>query len=187
MCELLVGLPDVNVLAVVDIEGDPLEISVETCCVRPCCAGCGRSASVKDRPVVTLVDLPCFGRPCRLRWRKFRWGCANAGCSVGSWTEQAPLIGSPRLAMTDRAGRWVTEQVGRWGRTANEIAVELATDWHTINDTVIAYGMALVDDPGRVGAVTALGLDETLFFRQGQWRTQRWCTSIVDVAGGGLA
>jgi transposase len=29
--------------------------------------------------------------------------------------------------------------------------------------------------------VTALGLDETLFARQGRWRTQAWCTSIVDV------
>jgi hypothetical protein len=27
--------------------------------------------------------------------------------------------------MTDRAGRWVTEQVGRHGRTVNEVAVEL--------------------------------------------------------------
>ena len=136
--------------------------------------------------MVVLVDLPCFGRPCRLRWRKYRWCCTSNDCGVGSWTEQAPLIGSPRLAMTDRAGRWVTEQVGRCGRTVNEIATELATDWHTINDTVIAYGTALVEDPERVGEVTALGLDETLFFREGQWRTQRWCTSIVDVAAGGL-
>jgi hypothetical protein len=49
--------------------------------------------------------------------------------------------------MTDRAGRWVTEQVGRLGRAVNEIAVELGCDWHTINDTVLAYGTALVDDP----------------------------------------
>jgi transposase len=84
--------------------------------------------------------------------------------------------------MTDRAGRWVTEQVGRWGRTVNEVAVELGCDWHTINDTVIAYGSVLVDDPERIGDVTALGLDETLFARIGPWRTQHWSTSIVDVA-----
>jgi transposase len=89
--------------------------------------------------------------------------------------------------MTARAGRWVTEQVGRWGRTINEVAVELGCDWHTINDTVIAYGTALVDDdPGRIGEVTALGLDETLFARIGRWRTQRWSTQIVDVGAGQL-
>ena len=37
-----------------------------------------------------------------------------------------------------------------------------------------------------VGAVEALGLDETLFARQGRWCTRRWCTSIVDVCGGQL-
>ena len=37
MCELLVGLPDVNVLAVVDVEGRPLEVSIETRDGRPTC------------------------------------------------------------------------------------------------------------------------------------------------------
>ncbi len=81
----------------------------------------------------------------------------------------------------------MTEQVGRWGRTVNEVAAELGCDWHTVNDTVIAYGQALVDDdPLRIGTPTALGLDETLFFRQGPWRRQAWSTSIVDVGAGRL-
>jgi transposase len=46
----------------------------------------------------------------------------------------------------------------------------------------MAYGAALIDaDTGRMGEVSALGLDETLFCRTGRWRTQQWCTSIVDV------
>jgi len=88
--------------------------------------------------------------------------------------------------MTDRAGRWVTAQVGRWVAPVNEVAVELGCDWHTINDTVIAYGTPLVDDPGRIGAVDALGLDEVLFARHGPWRTQAWSTSIVNVEAGVL-
>jgi len=88
--------------------------------------------------------------------------------------------------MTDRAGRWVTEQVGRLGRTVNEIANELGCDWHTINDTVMAFGEALINDPGRVGPVEALGLDETLFARLGPWHTQEWSTQIVDVGNGQL-
>ncbi len=186
MCELLVGLPEVNVLAVEDVAGQPLEVKIETRTARPCCEACGSSATVKDRPLVVLVDLPAFGRATRLCWRKFRWRCPNRACGAGSWTEHAPTIGWPRLAMTDRAGRWVTAQVGRSGRTINEVAVELGTDWHTINDTVHAFGAPLIDDPDRVGDVTSLGLDETLFFRQGRWKRQRWATSIVDVGDGRL-
>lgn len=91
-----------------------------------------------------------------------------------------------RLALTDRAGRWVTEQVGRWGRTVNEVAVELGCDWHTVKDAVIAYGTALVDHPDRIGQPTALGFDETLFCQVGPWRRQLWSTFIVDVGAGHL-
>ena len=184
MCALLVGLPDVNVLGVeLNV---PIRVHVETVGERPGCDGCGGAARVKDRPVVELVDLPCFGRPTRLVWHKRRWCCPADGCASGSWTEDAPGIAAPRLTLTDRAGRWVTEQVGRWGRTVNELAVELDADWHTINDAVIAYGTPLIDDPARVGSVTALGLDEVLYARIGRWRRQVWSTSIVDVGRGQL-
>jgi hypothetical protein len=91
-------------------------------------------------------------------------------------------IAAPPLVMTDRAGRWVTRHVGQRARTINGIAMELGCDWHPVNDAVIAYGTALVDDdPTRFGQVTALGLDETLFARLGPWRTQAWSTQLVDV------
>ncbi len=142
---------------------------------------------MKDRPEVELVDLPVFGRQARLMWRKHRWSCADPSCPVGSWTGEDGRIAAARLALTDRAGRWVTEQVGRWGRTINEVAVELGCDWHTVNDAVIAYGTALIDDdPNRIGEPTAVGLDETLFARVGRWRTQLWSTSIVNVRAGQL-
>jgi transposase len=186
MCELLVGLPDVVVLGVDDVDDGPLRVHIETRWERPAC-GCGTAARVKDRPTVTFVDLPCFGRPSRLVWRKRRWACPNQACPTGSWTEVVAAIAAPRLALTDRAGRWVTEQVGRHGRTVNELSVELGCDWHTVNDTVIAYGTALVDDdPDRIGQPIALGLDETLFCRVGPRRRQAWSTSIVDVGGGRL-
>jgi transposase len=80
----------------------------------------------------------------------------------------------------------VTFQVGKHGRTVNEVAKDLGCDWHTVNDAVIAYGTELVDDPDRIGDVEALGLDETLFCRVGWWRTQAWSTQIVDVDKGRL-
>ena len=157
MCELLVGLPAVNVLGVED--AGLLRVSVETAAERPRCGDCGGRVWVKDRPVVELVDLPCFGRRTRLVWRKHRWRCPSGSCSVGSWTEDVPAIAAARLAMTDRAGRWATEQTGRCGRTIEDVAADLGADWHTVNDAVVAYGAPLVDDVGRFGTVTALGLD----------------------------
>jgi transposase len=187
VCELLVGLPEVRVLGVVDELDAPIVVHVETREVRPWCRSCSSVVVIKDRPNVELVDLPVFGRPSRLVWRKRRWSCPNTQCAAGSWTEDVPAIAARRLVMTDRAGRWVTEQVGRRGRTVNEVAVELGCDWHTVNDSVIAYGTALVDDdPERIGRPTALGLDETLFCRQGRRRRQHWSTSIVDVRAGKL-
>jgi hypothetical protein len=140
---------------------------------------------VKDRPRVELIDLPCFGRAARLVWHKHRWSCSDADCEIGSWTGEEPRIAPARGAMTDRAGRWATLQVGREGRTVAEVARELGCDWHTVNDAVMAYGAAVLDaDAERIGEVSALGLDETLFCRRGRWRIQQWCTSIVDVTPG---
>ncbi|MFN6118112.1 MAG: transposase [Actinomycetes bacterium] len=53
-------------------------------------------------------------------------------------------------------------------------------------DAVVAVGEPLIDHPDRIGVVTALGLDETLFAKVGRFRTQLWSTQIVDVRRGQL-
>jgi len=181
MCALLVGLPEIAVLGVDDEPGRPLRVHVETVVEVEGCAGCGTRAWVKDRRPVALVDLAAFGRPAVLVWHKRRWRCPDRDCATRTWTETDPRIAAERAKVTDRAGRWMTAQVGRDGRTVSEVARELGADWHTVMDAVVAYGTPLVEDPDRVGAVNALGLDETLFARTGKWRTLQWCTSIVDV------
>jgi transposase len=184
MLERLVGLPRVRVLAVDD---DPLRVHVETRLETPeRCPACGTSGRVKDRDRVPLTDLPCFGRRATLVWHKRRWRCPEPSCPTITWTETCGAIATSRLKLTDRAGRWVTFQVGCHGRTVAEVATDLGADWHTVNDAVVAYGRRLVDDPDRIGTVTALGLDETLFAKRGRWRTKQWSTSIVDVAAGQL-
>jgi transposase len=185
MVELLVGLPDVNVLGV-DDGRELIEIHVECRAARPGCPDCGVVAHLKDQRVVRLVDLPCFGKPTRLAWHKRRWRCGDPDCPNRSWTEGDDRIAAPRLALTDRAGRWVTVEVGKFGRSVNEVAEVLGCDWHTVNDAVIAYGAALVDHPDRFGDVWALGLDEVLFVREGPYRRQHYSSSIVDVARGQL-
>ena len=188
VCELIVGLPDVNVLGVEDLgAGRPLRLHIECRGPRPACEECGSPADVKDRPQVELVDLPAFGRPVRTVWRKHRWRCPDFECPTSSWTGVDTRIAAPRLGLTDRAGRWATIQVGKCGWTVSEVARELDCDWHIVNDAVLAYGEALLEaDTDRVGQVTALGMDETLFARVGVWRRQLWSTSIVDVAQGVL-
>lgn len=120
-------------------------------------------------------------RPARLVWRRHRWRCP-----VGSWTGQDPRIAASRLVLTDRAGRWVTAQVGWYGRAVAEVGDELDCDWRSVNEAVVAYGTPLVEDPDRIGETMAVGLDEVLFARRGRWRTQAWSTSITDVARGRL-
>ena len=66
------------------------------------------------------------------------------------------------------------------------MAKELGCDWHTVNDAVLAYGEALVDEPDRFGTVSALGLDEVLFASRGPFHTKEFATSIVDVGRGQL-
>ena len=83
ICELIVGLGDVEVLGVDDAPGEPLGVHIRTR-ARPACGGCGGSVWSKGAAVVKLVDLPAFGRPVRLVWHKRRWCCVDAGCPVGS-------------------------------------------------------------------------------------------------------
>jgi transposase len=127
------------------------------------------------------------GRATRIVWHKRRFFCPDSDCSMGSWSEVDTRIAFPRHLVTDRAGRWLTRQIGKCGRSVQEIADELGCDWHTVNDALLRYGEALVDDdPQRFSLVEALGLDETLFVREGEYRRQRFCTSIVDVGTGQL-
>lgn len=185
MCELLVGLPDVNVIGVGDWP-QFLRLGITTRAERPRCPGCEGDVWLHDRVEVELVDLPCFGRQTRLVWSKQRWRCPNAVCAVVTFVEVDDRIADARAAITDRAGRWATFQVGRHGRAVSEVARDLGCDWHTVMDAVVRHGRVLIDDPNRIGTTIAVGLDEVLFCRLGTFRHRAWSTQIVDVAQGQL-
>lgn len=160
-CELLVGLGQVDVLGVDQPESGRLVVVVEPRLGRPSCSRCDKPGWVKDYREVDLVDLPSFGQPVTLRVLRTRWSCPRSKCGVGSWTAEQWEIAPSSHRLTTRAARWATEQVGRCGRSVNGIAVELGTDWHTINTAVMAYGSALLEaDVDRVGIVHAVSLDE---------------------------
>ena len=65
---------------------------------------------------------------------------------------------------------------GRWRRSPPISAV---TAWHTVNRAVVTFGTALIGDPGRIGPVTTLGLDETAFVRLGPYKHRIWSTQLV--------
>ena len=87
MCELLVGLGDVEVLSVDDEGGGPLRVHVRCRAARPVCGGCGGLLWSDGERAVVLVDLPAFGMPVRLVWHKRRWRCPRRGCGAGTVTE----------------------------------------------------------------------------------------------------
>jgi len=185
MCELLVGLPDVNIEGVGDWPRW-LRIAITTRLRRPSCPSCDGRAWRHDELDVELVDLPCFGRRTRLVWSKMRWRCPNPACGVVTFVEVDDRIAVERAGITDRAGRWATFQVGHHGRAVSEVAADLGCDWHTVMDAVNHHGRALIDDSNRIGATTAVGLDEVLFCRDGPFKHRLWSTQIVDVARGQL-
>ena len=162
MCELLVGLGDVDLVGINDSgEGAPLEVVIGSRKPRPLCVACGGPVWSKGYRSVVLVDLPAFGRPVRLRWRKRRWTCPNPDCEIRSFIEQDPTIGPERALLTSRAARWVTIGVGRRGRSVDEVAAELGCGWHTVNNEVVRWGEALLgSDTDRIGEVQAVGIDK---------------------------
>ena len=183
---VLVGLPDIRVLDAVD-DGVRLTITVEKATGSPSCPTCATTMYLKDRRDVTLVDLPYRGRCARVIWRKRRFRCADRSCSQPTFTEQDRRIALPRHSMLARAARWTALQVGRLGRTVNEVANELGCHWPTVNDAVTRVGRRLLTlDRGRLEGVSALGLDETSFVRRGPFHRREFATSIVDVRRGRL-
>ena len=66
VCELLVGLGDVEVLGVGDDAGEPLRVHIRRRAPRPGCAACGGALWSDGERAVELVDLPVFGPAARL-------------------------------------------------------------------------------------------------------------------------
>lgn len=180
ICHALVGLKDVRILQY-SRSSVVAELLIEQVVDGVRCATCDAVAHVKDRPLVTYVDLPVFGAPFRLLWRKHRMRCPNPSCDVKSW-----MLGDHRIAakdcfLTTRCAKWVTRQVGG-GRTVSEVAKELHCDWGVVDGAVMIYGQALLDaDTKRLKKTEALGLDETLFYKLGEYKHKQWVTTVADV------
>ncbi|MGH9207891.1 MAG: ISL3 family transposase [Acidimicrobiales bacterium] len=175
----MVGLKDVRVLHY-KRTGPKVELMIEQVVGIVFCHACGDRAQVKERPVVSYVDLPVYGVPMALSWKKYRMRCVNASCGRRTWVLQDHRIAAKNCLVTTRAAKWATTQVGG-GRTVTEVCAELACDWHTVNDAVMTYGKALLEaDRKRLNKTTAIGLDETSFTRASRKYTD-YATTVADV------
>lgn len=176
------GLERVRLLEVARSERDGcLWIALETTDEVVACGGCGAWAENKERPKVELADLPAFGSPVRLVWHKRRWCCPEAGCEVGSWTEQRADIAPSRVLLTARAGQWATREVGQQVHTVAYVAGQLQVAWHTVMDAVAYWAQPLIEDPERAAAPSGLGVDETKFLAAGPGRATVWAAPVCDL------
>jgi transposase len=177
--EALVGLKDVEVLHL-ERRGPQVELAIQQKTGVILCPGCAERARVKDRPQVRYIDLPVYGCPMRLCWKKHRMHCVNPDCATRSWMLGDHRIAAKKCLLTTRAAKWATRQIGD-GRTVKEVAAELDCDWHTVNDAVCTYGKALLDaDRKRLTRTSAIGLDETSFVRLDGQHTD-YATTVADV------
>ncbi len=65
-----------------------------------------------------------------------------------------------RQVLTVRAGMEVCRQVGQLCRPVASVADEYGVAWDTAWAAVVFHSRPLVDDPGRIGNVRALGVDQ---------------------------
>ena len=178
----LLGLAGFEVLAAADAGGE-VEVLVETTAHPVGCPRCGAIATAKDRRPVWVRDLPVGGRPVVICWVKRIWCCRQELCPARTWTEEHPAI-APRAGLTERARAWAFDQVGRCDAAVSDVAADLAVAWHTVMRQVRHRGTPLVDDPGRLAGVSAVGVDETAFLRATGTHQTMFATGIADLSPG---
>jgi transposase len=178
----LFGLPGFEVLAAADAGGE-LELLVQTTADLVGCPSCGAVARAKDRRPTWVRDLPIGGRPVVICWVKRVWSCPHPLCEQRTWTERHAAI-APRASLTERARVWAFEQVATGDGVVSRTAAVLGVAWWTIMRQVIDRGTPEIDDPDRLGAVGAVGVDETAFLRASATRATTFATGIADLSPG---
>ena len=98
------GLKDVRVLRYERL-GPHVELMVELVVGVVTCVNCGQRAQVKERPVVHYVDLPVYGTPMSLAWKKHRMRCVNPGCAKQSWVLEDHRDRGEELPAHDQGGQ----------------------------------------------------------------------------------
>ena len=119
----------------------------------------------------------------RLVWRKRRWLCRDPDCETKSFTETSDLVLD---SLTFRASFEICRLVGQDGCSVAKTARDLGVAWSCAMRCVRRHGEPLVDAPGRLDGVMAMGVDEhKMLCANGQHHTE-YVTCFVDVRRGRL-
>jgi len=175
----LLGMPGFVVGAQVEVDGE-WWLNVETTAEVVGCPSCGTRAVTHGRRKVRVRDLPMAVRPVVLVWAKRTWRCEDPDCKTTTWSETSPAIGA-RAALTERARAEICRRVGEDGDSVAQVARDFAVGWYTAMAAVKDHGTPLVDDPARLEATKALGLDETKFLSATRTHHTKYVTGFVDL------
>ena len=175
----LVDMPGFVVGARLEVDGE-WWLHVETTADVVGCEACGTRAVGHGRRRVKVRDLPVAGRPVVLVWAKRLWRCPDPDCEVVTWSEDLDGI-APRAALTERARRDACRRVGRDAQSVARVARDFGVSWHTAMAAVRDHGRPRVDHLSRLGAPSALGLDETAFLAANAEHPTLLVTGFVDL------
>ena len=117
-----------------------------------------------------------------LAWRKRIWRCREPACAVRTWTEPTVVI-RPRAVLTERARAEACRRVGKDAHTVAAVARDLGVGWATVMRAVHEHGQPLVEDPGRLNGVAALGWTRPASSKPTRIAPTRWVTGLVDLEG----
>jgi transposase len=110
---------------------------------------------------------------------------SRAGLRGRTWTERVAAI-DPRAVLTERARAEACRRVGKDAHAVAAVARDLGVGWATVMRAVRDHGRPLLEDPGRLNGVAALGLDETSFLKATRTAPTRYVTGLVDLERGRL-
>ena len=180
----LVGLDEFVVRAQVH-DGEQWWLAIETTVEVVGCEACGTRAVGHGRRRVKVRDLAITGEPVTLVWAKRIWCCGDADCATKTWTETSEEI-APRAVLTERARAEIARRVGPGCESVAAVARSFGVAWPTAMDAVRDHGQPRIDHLSRLGAPTAIGLDETSWLAATATHPTLLVTGIVDLDRGQL-
>lgn len=141
------------------------------------CLACGSEGTPTGTIRRTLAHEPFGWRPTTLLLRIRRYRCQ--GCKR-TWRQDTTRAAAPRQKISHRGIQWALAGIVCQHLTVARIAEGLRVSWNTANTAIIMAGLAqLIDQPGRLDGVTAIGVDEHV------WRHtpygDKYVTVIVDL------